>query len=1080
MNYTLVPTTRALSGDVLAKSLLLRRDAAVDPLYEEARRQLEAVLPQTIPFADIDLDPSAHWLPPHYLSDFVLAEFGLTAHVIYSPINACWSVTPAKPYDAGKSYKNTTVHGFSYESWNSEGSLKKYQVTGLELLEMAANLKQPKIKRRKGPLSDATLDNAATTEVVVKQQRLVQAFAEWIARDPERVRQVEEIYNRKFNGFRPMEYNGAHLSFPGMSDLWRSRIRNYQANAIAHGLMTSLLVGHEVGLGKTLVAIATIMERRRLQLSRRPCLVLKKSTLGQIAQTFRETYPDARLLVAEPDDVETGKREMFAAQIAVGDYDCVLITHEMFGRWRMSEKLRRDYVQREIDRHTEAIDAVKPAPNAPKAKSKTTTMKNLERHRRSLQVKLDTWLNDGDEGFTFEELGLDYICLDEGDEFLALPMQTKTQGVLGLNLSESDRALDLAMKVDYLRHTVGKNCLMVLTGTLISNGLHQIYVWQRLIQPDVLESMGIACLDAWLAMFARTKTRAEMRATGRFEIVTRLTEFVNLPELMGAFLLNANIKRYSQVHEYSNIDRPTPVSESVVCAMSPAQYEWMDDIVERAELVRRRNPRKYSRPDPDNPIQVIKTEDNLLWISTDARKACLDMRTIDRNSPFNPESKVEKSAQRIYGFYLEYDSTKGTQLVFCDLSSPSNKYWSYYRAARDRLVDLGIPREEIAFIQDYKNPEDRIALYEAVNEGRIRVLFGATTSMGVGVNVQQRLIALHNIDCPWRPRDLEQRCGRGMRSGNMHGTIHVLNYVTQGSLSNTGFDAYMWQLVEAKGLSIEQFMRMDRTMRRLAESDEDAPVFSPALIKALATGDDRILRQVELTAAVEQLVAMQRSYTRDLRLLTDGGYYSKQEVIRQIDRIELPAQDLEVAVMARALLTQIRSDEPPEMVLGKETEFPNILKFCKAMIAVEPPDNVPGAITLKKGSIGPFSLAVQFQNVPAIIEGKATHRLERDWFLIDRFNQYHHVRAMKQPDTQLGQVTGSLEALARAPQIAENRMAGLRQRLTEMEAEEASKRAHLEEVSDRLAITRADLASIEAELGFGDDQPESVTSVDAD
>lgn len=1073
MTYALLPTSRVLAGDVRSKVDLLRRDAARDALFEVARLALENALPQCIPFVDIDVTPAAHWLPPNYLSDFVRDEFGFPVNVTYAAITACWSIVPVNHRDAERSFKNSKVYGFEWSGWASEDSLRDYTLSGIELLEMAANLKQPKIKRRATSDGELVQDNAMTTEVVAKQQDLIAAFQDWVARDPERVLAVEDLYNRKFNGFRPVEYSGDYLTFPGMSQVWRDRVRPYQSGAIAHGLLTSLLVGHEVGLGKTIVAIATIMERKRLRLSLRPMLVVKKSTLNQIAATWREIYPDANLLVANPDDVEKGKRQMFAAQIAVGDYDCVIVTHEMFGAYRLSDEFRREYVEREAQAYSAAIEDVKPSSQSGRKRSKTTVMKNLERARRRLEVKLDTWLDDGDEGFSFEELNVDYIALDEGDEFLALPMDTKTNGILGLNLTESDRALDLAMKVDYLRQRVGKNCLMVLTGTLISNGLHQIYVWQRLIQPEVLQTMGIHCLDGWLAMFARTKTRPEMRATGKFEVVTRLVEFVNLPELMGAFLLNANIKRYSQVQDTSNIVRPTPIVESVVCPMSANQYAWMDDIVERAELIRCRTPRKFPR-DGEKAI-----EDNLLWVSTDARKGCLDMRTIRSDGEFNPDSKAENVVRQVMRFYLEYADHKATQLVFCDLSAPSNPRWSIYRAVRDRLIEEGVLPEEVAFIQDYETPEAKSALFDAVNAGVVRVLFGATTSMGVGVNVQQRLIALHNIDCPWRPRDLEQRVGRIMRSGNMFGQIHVLNYVTQGSLSNTGFDSYMWQLVEGKSQSIEQFMQMDRSLRRLSESDEDTPVFSPALIKALATGDDRILRQVELTAAVDRLTAMRRSYNRDVRMLTDGGSYSIQSVARQIDQAGATPEELASAASASALLAKIRGGEMPDAILDSTADFPSMLLFAKALTKVEPGRELAkrDSLTIKKGAIGDFAIAVRFAFSPIQRHGEETEWvLCRDFYLVDRFDVYHDLKAMKQPETQLGQITGALEKIARSPLSAERHLARLKQRYAEMEQEAETKRHQLQQVVGELAETQAKLMAIEEELGLSVPDSEEIVT----
>lgn len=1070
MTYTLVPADAVLSGNLACKNAVMLREAVRDDLFERTQQRMEALLPKPIAFPDIDFGPHSFWVPRRYLSEFIYDEFGLSVKIEYAAVVATWSITPNNADKARESFKNTDTYGLRWDTCTSDDKYREEYLTALDLIEAAANLRTIRVRRRAWSGAPYAQDGPLTTDAIQKQQALLQAYSDWVASSPVRVREIEQAYNRQFNSFVPRTYSGDHLTFPGMSPFWRDTIRKYQRDAVAHGLVGNLLVGHEVGLGKTLIAIATIMERRRLKLSLKPFFIVKKATLGQIGRTFKSIYPGAKLLIASPDDVAIGKRQLFAARAMAGDYDCVIMTHEMYTQYSLKLEAVRGYIGNEIDRIEQAMDELCPEGDQP---LRTTAMKNLERSKNRLEAKLEALVDSQDAGITFEDIGCDYVVADEADAYLSAPVTTKMEGVLGLSTNCSDRATDFFMKADYLAKHQPNGSLMVLTGTLISNGLHQIYIWMKMIQPPVLKAMGVHCLDAWMSLFARTSTRYEVRPTGLHEVVTRLTEFVNLPELMGAFLLNADIKRYEQVVDQGGISRPLPKVKNIYCPMSDEQQEYMLQIVERAVAVRRRKPFKLRKEDGS------MGDDNLLWISTHARHACLDMRSLGDGDAPNPiGGKVERSARQILRFYRRFNADKATQLVLCDLSSPSNKNWSIYRALKQTLIDGGIPAHEIAFVQDCKGDDERNALYQKVNDGVVRVLMGATESLGVGVNVQSRLIALHNLDCPWRPRDLVQRVGRMVRCGNRYRKAFVMNYITQGYRSNCGFDAFMWQIIEGKQGPIQQFMRMDRTLRRLVDDGGDNPVFSPAQIKALATGDVRIVKQVELTAEVERLGGMLSTTRRALRILGDTGYESIHQVEEDIAKAEARVQKVDgIGVDAGRAYASMLNGEVPSLRLFERSDYPDLKTLFKTVEQYlrNPIANPEVKIYHKKiGIVLNFSLVIAFEYIKV---GEEIRIHQRKAYLVDVENTYHEFPCLLDPNEFRSRMQTEFLKISEIPRRRREGIASLQQRLTEMRADQAAKQSLLEQLQLEYAQASGDLAALDAELS-AEDEPMQPAPVD--
>ena len=694
------------------------------------------------------------------------------------------------------------------------------------------------------------LNKKETTIAQQKQDLIKAAFDDWIWKSPERREVLTRMYNERFNSTRPREYDGSHITFSGMNP--EIALRQHQKNAVARIMYGgNSLLGHVVGAGKTWTMVAAAMEGKRLGLCNKSLFVVPNHLTEQWAAEFLQLYPAANILVATKKDFETKNRKKFCGRIATGDYDAVIIGHSQFEKIPMSAERQKAILQRQLD---EVLDGII---EAKENNAERYTVKQLVKTQRSLEAKLAK-LNDQsrkDDVVTFEELGVDKVFVDEAHYYKNLFLYTKMRNVGGIAQTEAQKSSDLFMKTQYLDELTGGKGVIFATGTPVSNSMVELYTMQRYLQYDTLCKNHLQHFDAWASTFGETITAIELAPEGSgYRAKTRFAKFFNLPELMAMFKEVADI----QTADMLNLPTPIPHYKTIAVEPTEVQKEMVSDLADRAEKVRNK--------------MVDPTVDNMLKITNDGRKLALDQRLINPLLPDDENSKVSACAREIFEIWQETTATRGTQLVFCDLSTPKNDgTFNVYTDIKEKLIASGVPESEIEFIHDADTEVKKKELFSRVRKGDVRVLLGSTPKMGAGTNVQRLLYASHDLDCPWRPADLEQRAGRIIRQGNTNPDVHIRRYVTKDT-----FDSYMWQLVENKQKFISQIMTSKSPVRSAEDIDETA--LSYAEIKALATGNPHIKEKMDLDTQVAKLKLIKASFMSQKYELEDKviKYYPKK------------------------------------------------------------------------------------------------------------------------------------------------------------------------------------------------------------
>ena len=858
-----------LSGNVRQKLREAEQAAQDSPGYLPNVEALRQAQPKDLDASEIEVRLGATWIDKKYIRQFMfeLLEPPVYARrvldVNYSEFTAEWNI-PGK-------------NSIPYNDINARMTYGTDCANAYRILEDTLNLRDVRIYdtvRDADGKEKRVLNSKETTLAQQKQQAIKEAFRDWIWRDPDRRRELVQLYNERFNSTRPREYDGRHLIFPGMNP--EITLREHQRNAIAHDLYGgNTLLAHEVGAGKTFEMIAAAMEGKRLGLCQKSLFAVPNHLTEQWASEFLRLYPSANILVATKKDFETRNRKKFCARIATGDYDAVIIGHSQFERIPVSRERQERLLQEQIWEIEDGISELKAS------RAERFTIKELERTKKNLKTKLQK-LHDAarkDDVVTFEQLGVDRLYVDEAHSFKNLFLYTKMRNVAGLSTTDAQKSSDMLLKCRYIDELTHGKGVTFATGTPISNSMTELYTMMRYLQHDMLKRNSLTHFDCWASAFGETTTAIELAPEGTgYRARTRFAKFFNLPELMNLFREAADIKTSDQL----NLPTPTPVYHNEVSQPTALQQQMVQELSERAAKV--------------HAGIVDASTDNMLKITSDGRKLGLDQRVINPDLPDDPNSKVNRCVDNIHRIWQDGQADKLTQLVFCDLSTPKGKAaqsgriaakgtdspelhaleaaidaetepeeppFTIYDDIREKLVARGIPREQIAFIHEANTEVRKKELFAKVRSGQVRVLMGSTFKMGAGMNVQDRLVALHDLDCPWRPGDLEQRSGRIIRQGNRNKEVHIYRYVTEST-----FDAYLWQTVENKQKFISQIMTSKSPVRSCEDIDEAA--LSYAEIKALCAGDERIREKMDLDVDVARLRLMKANHQSQQYRLEDN------------------------------------------------------------------------------------------------------------------------------------------------------------------------------------------------------------------
>ena len=865
--YPLVTADEYLSGKVrhklrMAKAFL---EVAPDHQKETARRNveaLEAVQPQDLGAGEIGVRIGANWVPIEVYQQFMVELLTPNYYVrdrikiLRSEATGQWSIRE-KNADRSNVKANTTYGTKRMSAYHIlEQTLNQRDVRVFDYIEDENGKKKPVLNKKETAIAQD------------RQELIKQKFAEWIWKDIDRRELLCRIYNETFNGVRPREYDGRHIRFEGMNP--EISLRPHQINAIAHILYGgNTLLAHEVGAGKTYEMVAAAMEMKRLGLCTKSLIVVPNHITEQWAAEWLQLYPSANILVATKKDFETQNRKKFCSRIATGDYDAIIIGHSQFEKIPMSLERQQAILERQIEEILEGIEQAKAQ------KAERYTVKQMERTRKSLETRLQK-LNDQsrkDDVVTFEQLGVDRLFIDESHYFKNLFLATKMRNVGGIAQTEAQKSSDLFMKTQYLDELTGGRGVIFATGTPISNSMVELYTIQRYLQYRLLQEMGLVHFDDWASSFGETVTAIELSPEGTgYRAKTRFAKFYNLPELMAAF------KEVADIQTADMLCLPVPKANfhTEVIQPSELQKEMIRGLAERAEKIR------AGGVDPH--------VDNMLRITNDGRKLALDMRLINPLAADDPNGKVAVCARNVFRIWEQTKEKRSAQLVFCDLSTPTTDgSFSVYDDLKKKLMDAGIPEEEIAFIHTADSEAKKKELFSKVRAGQVRVLLGSTAKMGAGTNVQDKLIALHDLDCPWRPSDLQQRLGRIVRQGNENEEVEIYRYVTEGT-----FDAYLYQLVENKQKFIAQIMTSKAPVRVADDVDETALSYSE--IKALATGNPLIIEKCNLDMEVARLNMLKASHLNQVYALEELVYRKyPEEITRLTERIAGYEQDVALA-----------------------------------------------------------------------------------------------------------------------------------------------------------------------------------------
>ena len=926
-----------LSGNVRDKLRIARLAAQTDPQYTVNVAALEKAQPKDLEASEIEVRLGATWIDPKYIQQFMEETFE-TPFYLRRAIEVKFSTITAEWQISGKS--STGRHDVAaYVTYGTD------RANAYKILEDTLNLKDARIydtiedvegnKKR-------VLNKKETTLAQQKQQAIKDAFRDWIWRDPKRRETLVAKYNELFNSTRPREYDGSHIHFVGMNpDI---KLRPHQRNAIAHVLYGgNTLLAHEVGAGKTFEMAASAMESKRLGLCQKSMFVVPNHLTQQWANEFLRLYPSAKLLVTTKKDFETAKRKKFCARIASGDYDAVIIGHSQFEKIPISAERQERLLQEQIDDVTEALDELK------RSRGENFTIKQMEKTRKSLQARLDKLLNTDrkDDVITFEQLGVDRLFVDESQAYKNLFLYTKMRNVAGLSTSEAQRSSDMFMKCRYLDEVTGGRGVVFASGTPVSNSMTELYTVMRYLQYNTLQQKGLTHFDCWASTFGESTTAIELAPEGTgYRARTRFAKFFNLPELMNLFKEVADIKTSDQL----NLPVPEAKFETVVVQPSEIQKEMVAALSERAAAV--------------HSGQVDPSQDNMLKITSDGRKIGLDQRLMNPLLPDDPNSKLNACVGNVFRIWEEGKESRLTQLLFCDMSTPKDDgTFNVYDDIKAKLIARGVPAEEIAFIHDADNEVKKKELFAKVRTGQVRVLLGSTQKMGAGTNCQDLLVAVHHLDVGWRPSDMTQRNGRIIRQGNRNKEVQIYQYVTEST-----FDAYLYQTLENKQKFISQIMTSKSPVRACDDVDEQA--LSYAEIKALCAGDSRIKEKMDLDIDVARLKVLKSDHQSQQYRLEDRLLkYFPAEMEKQRGFIQGFEADMQT-VTAHPLPKEgfVGAEIQGRTFSEKELAGEAILAACKSYTGMEP---------VALGTYRGFSMELSYnslsQEYEIALKGSMTH-----------------------------------------------------------------------------------------------------------
>ena len=956
---TYVTADEYLSGNVRQKLREAEDAAEMSPYFDVNVQALRAAQPKDLEASEIDVRLGATWVDKKYINDFMYETFQ-TPFYMKRSIKVNFSSYTAEWFIDGKSLMSAN-NVAAYVTYGTD------RANAYRILEDTLNLRDIRIY---DTVQDAegkekrVLNQKETTLAQQKQQAIKEAFRDWIWKDPDRREDLVKKYNELFNSIRPREYDGSHISFDGMTP--EIDLREHQRNAVAHILYGgNTLLAHEVGAGKTFEMVAAVMESKRLGLCQKAMFVVPNHLTEQWASEFLRLYPSANILVATRKDFEKANRQKFCARIATGDYDAVILGHSQFERIPVSQERQQRLLKEQIDDITDGIMEMK------RNRGERYSIKQLERAKRQLEVRLKKLEAEEkkDHVVTFEQLGVDRLYVDEAHAFKNLFLFTKMRNVAGLSASEAQKSSDMFLKCRYMDEVTGGRGIVFATGTPVSNSMTELYTMQRYLQYGTLQQKSLSQFDCWASTFGETTTAIELAPEGTgYRARTRFAKFFNLPELMKLFSEVADIKTADQL----NLPRPEAHYETVVVHPSEYQKEMVGMLSERAAAV--------------HSGTVDPSKDNMLKITSDGRKLGLDQRLINPLLPDDPGSKVNACVGNIVRVWRDGNAEKLTQLVFCDLSTPRGKAtndkeaaaladateetgvgnFNIYDDIREKLVAQGIPREQIAFIHEANTETRKKDLFAKVRSGQVRVLMGSTQKMGAGTNVQDRLIALHDLDCPWRPGDLEQRAGRIVRQGNQNPEVFIYRYVTEGT-----FDGYLWQTVENKQKFISQIMSSKSPVRSCEDIDETA--LSYAEIKALCAGDPRIKEKMDLDVDVARLRLMKSDHLTKQYRLEDQILKSLPKEIDQATQV-IAAFDKDIETMQAHPLPEqdfVGMTAGGAVITEKEDAGNLILESCKKSSRGE---------VIPVGEYRGFDLSVQYDlfnsRFQMMLQGALTHRVD--------------------------------------------------------------------------------------------------------
>ena len=851
-----------LSGNVRDKLNTARTFAENHPEFTSNVRALEAVQPRDLEASEIEVRIGATWIEPSDYQDFMQETLHTPWYLLqkeiqvkFSEVNGEWRIT-------GKN-ADSPQNAFAYATYGTE------RANAYKILEDTLNLKDVRIYDKSVNENGdeiRVLNKKETMLASQKQDAMKAAFKDWIFKDQQRRERLVKVYNERFNSIRPREYDGSHLTFPGMNP--EIELRPHQKNAVAHQLYgENVLLAHVVGAGKTYEMVAAAMESKRLGLSQKNLFVVPNHLTEQWGAEFLQLYPGANILVATKKDFEPANRKKFCARIAMGNYDAIIIGHSQFERIPISDERQEAMLRKQIDDLEMAIQSARYEQDGGRY-----TVKQIEKTRKTLQTRLEK-LNQKekkDQVVTFEELGVDHLYVDEAHSYKNAFLYTKMRNVAGIAQNEAQKSADMFNKCQYLDEITGGKGITFATGTPISNSMTELYVMQRYLQNSKLQNMGLGLFDSWASTFGEVVTSIELAPEGTgYRAKSRFARFYNIPELMNMFKEIADIKTSDQL----KLPVPEAEYETVVLKPTEQQKEIVESLGERAEVVRNGG--------------VDASVDNMLKITNDGRKLALDQRLVNELLPDNPESKIAVCAEKSYEIWKDTAAQKSAQLIFCDLSTPKGDgSFNVYDDLKKKLMEKGVPEKEIAFIHDANTEAKKTELFGKVKSGQVRFLIGSTAKMGAGTNVQDRLIALHHLDIGWKPSDLEQREGRIIRQGNHNKKVHIFRYVTEST-----FDSYMWQLIENKQKFISQIMTSKAPVRSCEDVDEAA--LSYAEVKALATGNPAVKEKMALDVDVAKLKLLKANHMNNqYRLEDDIARNFPQQIAKLTEIIDSYKEDI--------------------------------------------------------------------------------------------------------------------------------------------------------------------------------------------